>query len=187
MVLTTSDFLGVREILQAHPSEATTLLAAALDGIQGMVEIRDSGTRLDLSQQNTDAFLVSSTSARAINPLARALADCLSLNEASATTRRLCGWSELDYEQRKATGPAKRRPTEVEVDELARRVSLYAVDAVGRGVTIAPFRRISEAVGVRLYNANHLRRVLGDAAHPWLPLALLDKLATPSTEQRRRR
>jgi hypothetical protein len=178
LVLNVSDFFGVREILKAHPSEATTLLVAALDDIRGAVEIRDSGTRLDLSQQNTGAFFVSSTSACAINPLARALADCQSLGEASATTRRLCGWSELEYEQRKATGPAKSRPMEVEAGELARRVSLYAVGAVGRGVTLVPFRRIAEAVGVRLYNSEHLRGALGDAAHPWLPLALLDKFAT---------
>ena len=83
--------------------------------------------------------------------------------------------SELDYERRKATGPARDRPAEVDERELAHRVRAHAVDAVARGATVATFRRLTDAVGVRTYYPAQLRKALGDAAHPWLPLAFLER------------
>lgn len=181
ITLTIDHFSAVRGILEVHPSEATTLLAAALDGVRGAVEIRDSGAQLHLTSQSAGAFLVPGSSAAAINPLAQALAHSRSLDEASATTKVLCGRSELDYEQSKATGPAKDRPAEVDEVELAHRVKEYAAGAATRGVAVAPFRRITDAVGVRMYDPLRLRKTLGDAAHPWLPLAQLEKCASRPT------
>lgn len=173
--LTVDHFSTVLGVLEVHPSEATTLLAAALDGVRGAVEIRDSGTQLYLTPQSADAFLVLRESAVAMNPLAQALAASRSLDDASASTESLCGRSELNYEHRKATGPARDRPAEVDERELAHRVRAYAVDAVARGATLAPFRRLADAVEIRTYDPVQLRMALGDAAHPWLPLALLDR------------
>jgi hypothetical protein len=175
--LTIEHFSAARQMLEVHPSEATTLLAAALDGARGTVEIRDSGTELRLTAQSAYAFLLPSPSAAAINPLARALVGSPSLDEASRTTHTLCGRSELDYERHKATDVAKDRPSAIDEAELTCRVKAYATDAVRRGTTLAPFRRIADAIGVRTYDPMMMRRVLGDATHPWLPLALLERCA----------
>lgn len=175
VIMTVDHFSNVRDMLKVHPSEATTLLVAALDGVQGPVEIRDSGTAVHLSAQSADAFRVPSPSVAAINPLASALRDSLSLVEASMTTRALCGRSELDYERQKAARAARTRPTDVDADQLARRVAAYTADSEARGVAIAPFRRITDAVGLGTYDPEQLRRTLGSAAHPWLPLALLKR------------
>jgi hypothetical protein len=179
--LTADHFSTVHEILKVHPSEATTLLAAALDGIRGTIEIRDSGTQLQLTTQSAHTFLLPSGLAAKINPLARALADSRSLEQASATTKDLCGRSELDYERRKAAGPARDRPSVVDEREMSYRIRRYADSAVSQGVTAAPFRRLIDAVHVRTYDPALLRTSLGDAAHPWLPLAFLDRYLSHST------
>ena len=64
---------------------------------------------------------------------------------------------------------------------MSRRIRTYAVDAVARGVTVAPFRRLIDALCVRSYNPVLLRTSLGDAAHLWLPLALLDRYVSQPT------
>lgn len=171
----------VREVLKVHPSEATTLLAAAIDGVEGTVEIRDDGAQFGIAHQNTHAFLMSSESANVINPLAQALAASRSLDDASATTRVLCGRSELDYEHRKAAGLANNRPHTVDKHEVLRLIVEYATGALTRGVTIAPFRRVTDAIGIRTYDPALLRTALGRAAHPWLPLALLEDIADKRT------
>lgn len=179
--LSIEHFVNALQMLEVHPSEATTLLAAALDGARGTVEIRDSGTALHLTAQSAAAFLLPSSSAAAINPLSQALVGSLSLDDASRTTHALCGRSELDYERHKATDLAKDRPSAVDESEFACSVAAYAVGALGRGTTFAPFRRIADAIGVRTYDPMMMRRALGDAAHPWLPLALLEKFAVRPT------
>ena len=181
--LSVDHFSTMRRVLEVHPSEAATLLAAALDGVRGTVEVRDSGMQLQLTRQSGDALLLSSRSATRINRLARALADSQSLDEAAGTTKALCGRSELDYEHRKATGPAKNRPSDVDEREMSRRIQTYAGDAVTRGVTVAPFRRLTDAVRIRSYNTVMLRKTLGEAAHPWLSLAFLYKYVTNSSAQ----
>lgn len=168
-------FSAVLAVLEVHPSEATTLLAGVLDGVLGYVEIRDSGTRLHLTPQSGDAYLLTSESAAAMNPLAQALSTSSSLGEASATTKALCGRSELDYEHRKATGPAKDRPTEVDERGLASRIRAHSVAAVEHGASIATFRRLTDATGVRVYDPTQIRKVLGGAAHPRLPLVFLEE------------
>ena len=64
--LTIAHFSTVRDVLEVHPSEATTLLAAALDGVRGRVEIRDAGAKLNLTSQSADAFSLPSWSVAAI-------------------------------------------------------------------------------------------------------------------------
>jgi hypothetical protein len=173
--LTVDHFSSLHRFLEVHPSEATTLLAAALDGVRGTVEIRDSGTQFRLTPQSASAFLLPSRSVAAMNPLARALADSRSLDEASMTTKDLCSQSELEYERSKAAGPANNRPAELDAHEMACRVMSYMAHAVERGVNVSPFRRITEAVGLRTYDSAQLRNAIGNVAHPWLPLALLDR------------
>lgn len=81
----------------------------------------------------------------------------------------------MNYERSKARGPAKHRPIAVDKAELNRLVRAYALDAATRGVSVASFRRITDAIGVRTYDPGQLRTTLGDAAHSWLPLALLER------------
>ena len=95
--------------------------------------------------------------------------------------RAVCGRSELDYERHKATNLAEDCLSAVDESELACRVAAYAVEALGRGTTFAPFRRIADAIGVRTYDPMMMRRVFGDAAHQWLPLALLERYAIRPT------
>lgn len=178
ITLTVDHFSTVREALEVHPSEATTLLAAALDGVRGTVEIRDSGSQLQLIAASAGTYLIPCRSAAAINPLAQAIVASQTLDDASTTTKLLCGRSELDYERLKANGPASSRPVQVTKRELVLLIKAYALEAMARDVTLAPFRRLTDAVGIRAYNPAQLRKALANAAHPWLPIAYLDTITS---------
>jgi hypothetical protein len=131
-------------ILDWHPTEATTLVAAAALGIRGTVEIRDAAIAVRLSDTSSHVYTQDGRAAAAASPLTAALADSASLTEAEETVRRICGISEIDYERTKAkTLRTPRQPTSHQ--ELERRLESYSRSARDRGVNYITYRRLAEA------------------------------------------
>jgi hypothetical protein len=160
-------------VLQIHPSEATTLLAAALMGIRGKAEIRDNGTHVDLIDGSATAYVTSAAAALQENPLAQALRTSASLDEAEATTTKVCGRSELAYERRKAAQASHGRVGKVDADELMARLDVYIPQAIKRGSDLATFRRLTDALSLSRYDPARLRHALGAAADSRLPIVRL--------------
>jgi hypothetical protein len=160
--LAASDVEPYFHALAQHPSEATTLLAAAALGMSGRAEIRDSAGLVSLDGGSTDVYLLDGSAALASNHLAQELVTTKSLAEAEAITVALCGRSELDYERRKAkmllaTNPPS--PTEMR-DRLQR----YWSYATAHGISLATFRRLTEVMHLTTYDAHLVRALAGARA-----------------------
>lgn len=80
------------------------------------------------------------------NHLARELVETCSLEEAETIARRVCGFSEIDYERMKARRLMVDTTPEFEPLAAERLVANFERTALGRGVTFATFRRLAEAV-----------------------------------------
>jgi hypothetical protein len=154
--------------LAEHPSEATTLLAAAALGITGRAEIRDNADVVSVTEASAQVYVLSGSGALAGNKLAQEFIGTRSLAEAEATTLTVCGRCELDYERQKAATLPSRRPSTA---EMQRRLHDYWVSADARGITLATFRRLSEVVKLPRYDADLIRSVAGVRAHRHLALA----------------
>lgn len=173
-----------RAVLDWHPSEATALLAAAACGLRGRVEVRDAGLTVDLTDRSASIYSLSLSDVLDINPLAGALADTTSLDQAEDITRRHCGFSEIDYERAKQqrTTSADRHPSALALDTA---VHDFEREAAQRGVSYATFRRIAEALRPLRVDAAEVRRHLITTRpdqYQW-PLWALDVAPTHRTLQ----
>jgi hypothetical protein len=143
--LTAGDVEPFRVVLDWHPSEATALLAAAACGLRGRVEVRDAGLTVDLTDRSASIYRLSLSDVLGINPLAVALADTTSLDQAEDITRQRLGFSEIDYERAKhqRSKSVDRHPSTLSLDAA---VHDFEREAAQRGVSYVTFRRIAEAV-----------------------------------------
>ena len=105
-----SDVEPFRSVLDWHPSEATALLAAAALGLRGVVEVRDSGLVVELTDRSAEVSTLPLSAALAVNTLASTLDQTTSLAEAEDVARTICGFSEIDYERTKAERMRPTRP-----------------------------------------------------------------------------
>jgi hypothetical protein len=166
----------VRDYLAAldhHPSEATTLLAAAALGVTGRVEIRDSATLVALDADGAEMFVTSCDELIARNAVATALLDSQSLDEAEAIVRGICGRTELDHERTKAATTGATAAEMLTPEELRVRLNAYRAKAASRGVDLVTFRRLTEVLGRREYIPALVRAVAGELAYDDLPLCRL--------------
>jgi hypothetical protein len=154
--------------LAQHPSEATTLLAAAALGMGGRAEIRDSADLVSLDGGSTDVYLLDASAAVASNQLAQELVTTNSLAEAEAITVALCGRSELDYERRKAKMFLATKPPSA--TEMHDRLQRYWSFATAHGITLATFRRLTEVMHLTTYDADLVRTLAGARADRRLAL-----------------
>jgi hypothetical protein len=131
-------------ILDWHPTEATALVVAAALGIRGTVEIRDAAIAVRLSHVSSQVYAQDGHTAAAASSLTTALADSASLTSAEETVRRICGFSEIDYERTKAK--ILRTPTRpTSHEKLGHRLESYSRSARDRGVDYITYRRLAEA------------------------------------------
>jgi hypothetical protein len=166
--LVASDVEPYFPALAQHPSEATTLLAAAALGVTGRAEIRDNADLVSLDNRSADVYVLDASAAVTSNQLAHKLITTHSLAEAEAATVAICGRSELDYERRKATILlAMRPPTPA---EMRHRLQSYWSSSTTRGITLATFRRLAEIMGLTTYDANLIRALAGTHADRRLAL-----------------
>lgn len=166
----------VRDYLPAldhHPSEATTLLAAATLGVTGRVEIRDSAALVTLDADGAEMFVTSCDELIARNTAAGALLDSQSLDEAEAIVRGICGRTELDHERAKAATIDARPAEMLTPEELRNRLDAYRAKAASRGADLVTFRRLTEVLGSREYLPAQVRAVAGELAYDDLPLCRL--------------
>jgi hypothetical protein len=131
-------------ILHWHPTEATALLAAAALGIRGTVEIRDAAIAVRLTNTSSRVYAQDASATAAASPPTTALVDSASLTNAEATVRRICGFSEIEYERTKAK--ILRPPTRpTSHQELGRRQESYSQAALHRDIDYITYRRLAEA------------------------------------------
>jgi hypothetical protein len=150
------------------PTEATTLLAAAALGITGRAEIRDDTDTVLIGDDSADIYLLPMSNVLAGNQLAQKLVPTHSLGEAEAAALSVCGRSELSYERQKAA--KLRSMVAPSAAEMRRSLEDYWTASVGRGVTLATFRRVAEVMKMSRYDADLIRSSVGAHAHQRLAL-----------------
>jgi hypothetical protein len=154
--------------LAQHPSEATTLLAAAALGMSGRAEIRDRADLVSLDGGSTEVYLLDASAAVGANQLAQKLVTTNSLAEAEAITVAVCGRSELDYERRKAKMLLATKPPSA--TQMRDRLQRYWSFAIAHGITLATFRRLAEVMHLTAYDADLVRALAGARADRRLAL-----------------
>ena len=158
--------------LAKHPSEATTLLAAAALGIAGKAEIRDNYDTVAVTDASAEIYVLSGSGAFAGNKLAQELTATHSLAEAEAATLAVCGRCELVYERQKAAAlPQVTTPAA----EMQRRLQEYWLSAAARGITLATFRRLAEVIKLPRYDPDLIRSIAGLHADKRLALCRIDR------------
>ena len=158
--------------LDHHPSEATTLLAAATLGIRGQAEIRDTAALVPVDDQSATIQTAEHQSILKINEIAQKMTTTRSLDEAENVTIAIRQHSELTHERRKAQNQP-RNSAAPEPAELASRYARYRHDAISRGVSLLTFRRLAEVIGLRDYDPSIIRSLAGPDAHPHLAICQL--------------
>ncbi|MGL5867180.1 MAG: DUF1152 domain-containing protein [Dermatophilaceae bacterium] len=149
--LTAADQNGTRQVFAWHPSEASGLLAAAVDGYRGQVEVRDAGDQVLLTDDTPCAHVVELADIGSTVPGA-SLTETRTLSEASDLIRSLTGKSELDYETAKAAQRAGTRPHVISINDLPI-IDRHAHEAAERGADFISMRRLAELVGVSTLDA----------------------------------
>jgi hypothetical protein len=155
----------VLDVFRWHPSEASALLAASAMGIRGLVEIRDAGTQVELTDDSPGVWAMSSTAALD-GSLAELVMETESLAAAEDALMSSIGATELDYERRKANelaGSASYEPEQIDDSAIAA-VHAFERAASERGSRYTTFRRLAESSS-RARRWRDLREVLA-TAHP---------------------
>jgi len=135
------------DLLTWHPSEATALWVAAGLGLRGIVEVRDAGTPVALTDGARDVWMVSLSQAIEANPIASDILDAqtTSLADVESVVVKAAGRSELEYERAKAARPA--RDADITLTDLEPAVAALQDAARSRGASYVTFRRLAEGLG----------------------------------------
>lgn len=149
--LTVFDLARTRQVFAWHPSEASGLLAAAVDGSRGRVEVRDAGDQVTLTNATPRAHTIDLADVRGRVPGA-ALTETRTLDEASDIVRRLTGKSEIDYEISKAAQRTGYRPHVISGKDLPM-IDQHAREAAERGADFISMRRLAELIGATTLDA----------------------------------
>lgn len=159
--LTSDHVAAVANVFDWHPSEASALLAAAARGVRGTVEVRGSGLTVQLTEHSPTVYRADYATVAEASLLVPRLRTAGSLDEAEATTRAVCGFTEIDQERRKAEDLARqgRRPVPP-TPELDRRVFAFEDGARSRGADYVTFRRLAEALGLTHSESEQVRNHL---------------------------
>ncbi|NYI75584.1 DUF1152 domain-containing protein [Nocardioides panzhihuensis] len=134
--LVAADVDRFREPLSWHPTEATTLAAAAAYGLRGAVEMRRGHAPVPVTEESAAVWLVEDLDPHDF-PLARALRDTRSLGSAESIIRTIAV-DELDYERRRARQRREEQPPPLAAAELARA-------GLARGASHITTRRLLDA------------------------------------------
>jgi hypothetical protein len=133
---------SIRKIFHWHPSEASGLLAAAADGLEGLVEVRDAGDQVMLARQTTNVFTADARAITEVTPAVH-LVETRSLAQAEEIIRNLTGISEISYETEKAS-KIRGRPVRIPERSDLPTIDAYAREARARGAQYISMRRLAE-------------------------------------------
>jgi hypothetical protein len=127
----------IRPVLSWHPTEATTIVAAAALGARGAVEMRRGGPPVAMDASSAEIWTVKQPEPQ-LFPIARALMQTTSLANAEDIVCRIAV-NELDYERARAgRHNAPEKPITIRAFADASRAA---------GATHATTRRLLEATG----------------------------------------
>ncbi|MFI6644685.1 DUF1152 domain-containing protein [Streptomyces sp. NPDC050504] len=157
---TPQDVKTIDSILEWHPSEVTAMLAATARGTRGTCEVRDTGLPVPLTDEGPTLHEVDLERALNHNALARAIMPTSTLDEAEAYSRKICGFSEIDYERDKALRRKHPQPTELDPALILSRYDRFAAEARARGATHTTLRRIAETLPLDGSQLDELRQLL---------------------------
>lgn len=135
--LGSADVNRVSDSLSWHPTEATTLAAAAASGLRGAVEMRRGQTPVPVTELSATVWFLDVVE-RHDFPLAEALIDTRSLGSAETIIRGMTTVDELDYERRRAR---ERR----EIPSRTVTAADIAKAGLARGASHITTRRLLEA------------------------------------------
>lgn len=145
--LTPGDVQAAATVFTWHPSEASGALAACAEGARGILEVRDAGLRITLSDQTPDVCSAPAAALADSSPLACALADTTDFEQVEQVVRRICGFTEMDIEREKAASLGQRAPETPGPGELAHRIAVFEQQAALRGIDYVSLRRLAEQIG----------------------------------------
>ncbi|MEW2114933.1 DUF1152 domain-containing protein [Streptomyces sp. NPDC005474] len=157
---TATDVEPVASVLEWHPSEATGMLAATARGVRGTCEVRDAGLPVALTAEGPTVHEVDLDEALNRNQLARAILATVSLDEAEAYCREVCGSSEIDYEREKAARLMDQPVGKLDPGTVLARLDAFEAEARSRGVTHTTFRHIAEVLNLHGSQRGELRQLL---------------------------
>lgn len=143
--LTSTDLTPIRSVFTWHPSEASGLLAAAVTGRRGHVEIRDAGDHIELTTATPTLFAVAANNALPTTPAAQ-LTDSPSLTDAETIIHKATGISEIRYETTKAAR-LHNRPAHIPTPHDLPDIDRHAQHAHQHGADFITVRRLSELLG----------------------------------------
>src|SRR5438309_7262462 len=81
---------------------SSDVCSSDLNGVRGVVEIRDNGTPIDLDDRSAEIWQIPLQALTDRSLLVVPLAATTTLTEAETLIRDVCGHSEIDYERAKA-------------------------------------------------------------------------------------
>lgn len=177
----------VRHVFRWHPSEASGLLAAAADGHVGVVEVRDAGDQVRLSDEVTTVHSADARVVAARTP-ASALAGTADLSTAERIIAELTGISEIRHERSKAARLRHRRSHRPSNGDLTR-IDACAAAAGDRGSDYVSLRRLAELLGASTLDDFTAMTSLLAQARPEHCLPSVYRVmaaASPTTTARRR-
>jgi hypothetical protein len=158
--LSQADFTDVRTVFDWHPSEANGLLAAAARGVRGIVETRDHGGDVRLTDRSTIVWRMDGRNVLSASP-GRTLTETADLAEVEHDIRAwFDGKTEIDYERSKAERRSKftaKTPNHASLRQLDR----YVADVTDAGPDYLTVRRAAELLAATdLATIAELRRLL---------------------------
>jgi hypothetical protein len=157
-------------LFEWHPSEATGLLTAAARGHRGMVQIRDAGLSVTLTDATAHLFVVPAGALVGANIFAASLIRTTSLNEIEDIVLAVRESTELDYERRKA-GRVKPPASVPDRRTMIGRITEVSEEA-GRRADYLTVRRLAQLTDFPLYQFDRLTRLLGALAPSRLSVPL---------------
>ncbi|WP_432175503.1 DUF1152 domain-containing protein [Streptomyces sp. Tue6028] len=173
---TAEDVEAVGTVLEWHPSEAAAMLAATARGVRGVCEAAGGGRAVPLTDEGPTVHEADLDAALARSRLGSAIMETETLREVEASSREICGFSEIDRERESAARRGEEPAEELDARALLGRLDRFEARARDRGVTHATFGRLAEVLGLGGARHDELRRLLaeerpGRYAPPLWPLA----------------
>ncbi|MGX9889829.1 DUF1152 domain-containing protein [Streptomyces sp. NPDC002276] len=144
--LTAKDVEPIASVLEWHPSEATGMLAATARGVRGTCEIRDAALPIPLTDDSPTVHEID-------------------LDEAEALSRKVCGFSEIDYERNKALWLKEHQPARLDADSVLPQLAQFEAEARSRGITHTTLRHLTEVLNLDGSQRDELRQLLLNS-HP---------------------
>jgi len=151
------EYAAVRDILAWHPTEATAVLAAAGIGVRGVVEIRRSFIRVEVTDNSTGVWAARLKDVIDHSLIVEDLGDTETLADVEDVVGRTAV-SELDRERQKALNLPKETGSS---EDTTRKIRDYATKAKDREVDFITHRRLVEAAHAPGLSPDDVRRLMG--------------------------